>query len=131
MAGAKSVPEVCRHLQRLGDYLRWGSSLAPALLAVDDLGCRDSGVRILILSPYPLVVGGGINVGLYGSAQGAARRWDQRFESALLQQRVTQTSSRWLVGAAVLLVNWPYLQTPGAVSPFYRHSAREIRTIVP
>jgi thiosulfate reductase cytochrome b subunit len=88
MAGAKSVPEVCRHLQRLGDYLRWGSSLAPALLAVDDLGCRDSGVRILILSPYPLVVGGGINVGLYGSAQGAARRWDQRFESALLQRRV-------------------------------------------
>jgi hypothetical protein len=41
MAGAKSVPEVCRHLQRLGDYLRWGSSLAPALLAVDDFGCRD------------------------------------------------------------------------------------------
>jgi hypothetical protein len=39
--GAKSVPEVCRHLQRLGDYLRWDSSLTPALLAVDDLGCRD------------------------------------------------------------------------------------------
>src|SRR6202042_1401569 len=25
------APEVCRHLQRLGEYLRWGSSLAPAL----------------------------------------------------------------------------------------------------
>ncbi len=24
-------PEVCRHLARLGEYLRWGSSLAPAL----------------------------------------------------------------------------------------------------
>jgi 4-carboxymuconolactone decarboxylase len=24
-------PEVCRHLQRLGEYLRWGSSLPPAL----------------------------------------------------------------------------------------------------
>jgi 4-carboxymuconolactone decarboxylase len=24
-------PEVCRHLQRLGEYLRWGSSLSPAL----------------------------------------------------------------------------------------------------
>ncbi|MBV9861347.1 MAG: carboxymuconolactone decarboxylase family protein [Alphaproteobacteria bacterium] len=24
-------PEVCRHLSRLGEYLRWGSSLAPAL----------------------------------------------------------------------------------------------------
>ena len=66
--------------------------MAPALLAVDDLGCRDSGVRILILSPYPLVVGGGINVGLYGSAQGTARRWDQRFESALLHRRVCKPS---------------------------------------
>jgi hypothetical protein len=53
----------------------------------------------------------------------------QRFESFFLQQRVKQTSRRWLVGAAVLPVNWPYLQTPGAVSPLYRHSAREIRTI--
>src|ERR1700741_3860000 len=25
------APEVCRHLQRLGEYLRWGSSLPPAL----------------------------------------------------------------------------------------------------
>src|SRR5215471_963127 len=25
------APEVCRHLQRLGEHLRWGSSLAPAL----------------------------------------------------------------------------------------------------
>src|SRR6516162_3296375 len=25
------APEVCRHLQRLGEYLRWGSSLAPAV----------------------------------------------------------------------------------------------------
>jgi 4-carboxymuconolactone decarboxylase len=25
------APEVCRHLQRLGEYLRWGSSLSPAL----------------------------------------------------------------------------------------------------
>src|ERR1700739_290148 len=24
-------PEVCRHLKRLGEYLRWGSSLSPAL----------------------------------------------------------------------------------------------------
>src|SRR2546423_5371535 len=29
-----------------------------------------------------------VNAGLYGSAQGAARKWDQRFESTLLQQRV-------------------------------------------
>src|SRR2546423_6392200 len=25
------APEVCRHLQRLGEYLRWGSSLPPGL----------------------------------------------------------------------------------------------------
>jgi 4-carboxymuconolactone decarboxylase len=25
------APEVCRHLQRLGEYLLWGSSLPPAL----------------------------------------------------------------------------------------------------
>jgi 4-carboxymuconolactone decarboxylase len=25
------APEVCRHLQRLGEYLRWGSSLPPAV----------------------------------------------------------------------------------------------------
>src|SRR5215470_9463030 len=25
------APEVCRHLHRLGEYLRWGSSLSPAL----------------------------------------------------------------------------------------------------
>lgn len=25
------APEVCRHLSRLGEYLRWGSSLSPAL----------------------------------------------------------------------------------------------------
>jgi 4-carboxymuconolactone decarboxylase len=25
------TPEVCRHLSRLGEYLRWGSSLSPAL----------------------------------------------------------------------------------------------------
>jgi hypothetical protein len=30
-----------------------------------------------------------VNANLYGSAQGAARKWDQRFESALLQQRVS------------------------------------------
>jgi Asp-tRNA(Asn)/Glu-tRNA(Gln) amidotransferase A subunit family amidase len=29
-----------------------------------------------------------VNAGLYGSAQGAARKWDQRFESALLHRRV-------------------------------------------
>src|ERR1700752_516058 len=25
------APEACRHLQRLGEYLRWGSSLPPSL----------------------------------------------------------------------------------------------------
>src|SRR5579863_7130897 len=25
------APEVCKHLSRLGEYLRWGSSLSPAL----------------------------------------------------------------------------------------------------
>jgi hypothetical protein len=30
-------------------------------------------------------------------------RWDHEFESAFLQQRVKQTSRRWLVGAVVLL----------------------------
>src|SRR5947209_19062832 len=29
-----------------------------------------------------------VNADLYGSAQGAARKWDQRFESALLQRGV-------------------------------------------
>jgi 4-carboxymuconolactone decarboxylase len=36
------APEVCRHLQRLGEYLRWGSSLPPALseLAICMTACH-------------------------------------------------------------------------------------------
>jgi hypothetical protein len=35
-----------------------------------------------------------VNAGLYGSAQGAARKWDQLFESALLQQAVCLSGER-------------------------------------
>jgi hypothetical protein len=44
------------------------------------------------LSTYPLVTGGGINAGLYGSAQVRLGGGDQRFESALLQRRVCRLS---------------------------------------
>jgi hypothetical protein len=55
--------------ERLGEYLRRGSSLAPALLAVDDLGCPIYWREVRFLSPNPLVVGGRVSAGLYRSAQ--------------------------------------------------------------
>ena len=67
------VPNSCARgmppSERLGEYLRRGSSLAPALLAVDDLGCPIYWREVRFLSPNPLVVGGRISAGLYRSAQ--------------------------------------------------------------
>jgi hypothetical protein len=41
IAGAKFLRPRYAPSERLGEYLRRDSSLAPALLAVDDLGSRD------------------------------------------------------------------------------------------
>ena len=55
------APEVCRHLQRLGEYLRWGSSLPPALseLAIC-LTARHLGVRLEWHAHAPLAVEAGV-----------------------------------------------------------------------
>ena len=55
------APEVCRHLQRLGEYLRWGSSLPPALseLAIC-LTARHLRVSLEWHSHAPLAVEAGV-----------------------------------------------------------------------
>jgi 4-carboxymuconolactone decarboxylase len=55
------APEVCRHLQRLGEYLRWGSSLPPALseLAIC-LTARHLGVSLEWHAHAPLAVEAGV-----------------------------------------------------------------------
>ena len=55
------APEVCRHLQRLGEYLRWGSSLPPALseLAIC-LTARHLGVNLEWHAHAPLAVEAGV-----------------------------------------------------------------------
>src|SRR5215469_11240388 len=55
------APEVCRHLQRLGEYLRWGSSLPPALseLAIC-LTARHLRVNVEWHAHAPLAVEAGV-----------------------------------------------------------------------
>jgi 4-carboxymuconolactone decarboxylase len=55
------APEVCRHLSRLGEYLRWGSSLSPALseLAIC-LTARNIRANYEWHAHAPLAVEGGV-----------------------------------------------------------------------
>jgi 4-carboxymuconolactone decarboxylase len=54
-------PEVCKHLSRLGEYLRWGSSLSPALseLAIC-LTARSIRAQYEWHAHAPLAVEGGV-----------------------------------------------------------------------
>src|SRR5271156_3286352 len=58
------APEVCKHLSRLGEYLRWGSSLSPALseLAIC-LTARHIRANYEWHAHAPLAVEGGVPAG--------------------------------------------------------------------
>src|ERR1700683_4527287 len=62
------APEVCKHLSRLGEYLRWGSSLSPALseLAIC-LTARHIRANYEWHAHAPLAVEGGVPAAALGA----------------------------------------------------------------
>jgi 4-carboxymuconolactone decarboxylase len=85
------APEVCKHLSRLGEYLRWGSSLSPALseLAIC-LTARHIRANYEWHAHAPLAVEGGVPAAaLEAIRTGAMPHFDAR-EQALVYRLVTE-----------------------------------------
>src|ERR1700722_15407778 len=75
------APEVCKHLSRLGEYLRWGSSLSPALSELEIcLTARHIRANYEWHAPAPL--GGAFHGGGPGAGLEAGQRAD-RHEAAV------------------------------------------------
>src|ERR1700733_3776248 len=85
------APEVCKHLGRLGEYLRWGSSLSPALseLAIC-LTARHIRANYEWHAHAPLAVEGGVpKVALEAIRTGAAPQFAAK-DQALVYKLVTE-----------------------------------------
>jgi 4-carboxymuconolactone decarboxylase len=84
-------PEVCKHLSRLGEYLRWGSSLSPALseLAIC-LTARHIRANYEWHAHAPLAVEGGVPAAaLEAIRTGGTPRFDAK-DQALVYKLVTE-----------------------------------------
>ena len=84
-------PEVCRHLGRLGEYLRWGSSLSPALseLAIC-LTARHIRANYEWHAHAPLAVEGGVPAAAIKAIRtGAAPHFEAK-DQALVYRLVTE-----------------------------------------
>ena len=84
-------PEVCRHLGRLGEYLRWGSSLSPAQseLAIC-LTARHIRANYEWHAHAPLAVEGGVPAAAVEAIRtGAAPHFDAK-DQALVYKLVTE-----------------------------------------
>jgi 4-carboxymuconolactone decarboxylase len=84
-------PEVCRHLGRLGEYLRWGSSLSPALseLAIC-LTARHIRANYEWHAHAPLAVEGGVPAAAIEAIRtGAAPHFEAK-DQALVYRLVTE-----------------------------------------
>lgn len=84
-------PEVCRHLSRLGEFLRWGSSLSPALseLAIC-LTARHIRANYEWHAHAPLAIEGGVPAAAIEAIRtGAVPRFEAK-DQALVYRLVTE-----------------------------------------
>jgi 4-carboxymuconolactone decarboxylase len=84
-------PEVCKHLSRLGEYLRWGSSLSPALseLAIC-LTARHIRAQYEWFAHAPLAVEGGVPAAAIEAIRtGAAPHFEAK-DQVLVHKLVTE-----------------------------------------
>src|SRR6201993_349465 len=84
-------PEVCRHLQRLGEYLRWGSSLSPALseLAIC-LTARHLRVNLEWHAHAPLAVEAGVPAAAMEAIRTSASPSFTAYDQVLLHSVVNE-----------------------------------------
>src|SRR5215475_1186773 len=84
-------PEVCRHLQRLGEYLRWGSSLSPALseLAIC-LTARHLRVNLEWHAHAPLAIEAGVPAAAIEAIRTGATPSFAAPDQALVHRTVTE-----------------------------------------
>jgi 4-carboxymuconolactone decarboxylase len=84
-------PEVCRHLGRLGEYLRWGSSLSPALseLAIC-LTARHIRANYEWHAHAPLAVEGGVPAAAVEAIRTGATPHFEAKDQALVYRLVTE-----------------------------------------
>jgi hypothetical protein len=85
------APEVCRHLQRLGEYLRWGSSLPPALseLAIC-LTARHLRVDLEWHAHAPLAVEAGVPAAAIGAIRTGATPSFAAADQILVHRVITE-----------------------------------------
>jgi 4-carboxymuconolactone decarboxylase len=84
-------PEVCKHLSRLGEYLRWGSSLSPALseLAIC-LTARSIRAQYEWHAHAPLAVEGGVPAAAIEAVRTGATPHFEAKDQALVYKLVTE-----------------------------------------
>jgi 4-carboxymuconolactone decarboxylase len=84
-------PEVCKHLSRLGEYLRWGSSLSPALseLAIC-LTARHIRANYEWHAHAPLAVEGGVPAAALEAIRTGARPHLDAKDQALVYKLVSE-----------------------------------------
>src|SRR6185437_2942901 len=84
-------PEVCQHLQRLGEFLRWGSSLSPALseLAIC-LTARHIRANYEWHAHAPLAVEGGVPAAVIEAVRSGAAPSFTAKDQALVYRLVTE-----------------------------------------
>jgi len=80
------APEVCKHLSRLGEYLRWGSSLSPALC----LTARHIRANYEWHAHAPLAVEGGVPAAALEAIQTGATPHFEAKDQALVYRLVTE-----------------------------------------
>ena len=85
------APEVCRHLSRLGEYLRWGSTLSPALseLAIC-LTARQIRANYEWHAHAPLAVEGGVPAAALEAIRTGATPHFDATDQALVCRLVTE-----------------------------------------
>jgi 4-carboxymuconolactone decarboxylase len=85
------APEACRHLQRLGEYLRWGSSLPPALseLAIC-VTARHLRVNLEWHAHAPLAIEGGVPAAAIEAIRTGATPSFTATDQALVYRVVTE-----------------------------------------
>jgi 4-carboxymuconolactone decarboxylase len=85
------APEVCKHLSRLGEYLRWGSSLSPALseLAIC-LTARHIRANYEWHAHAPLAVEGGVPAAAIEAVRTGAAPHFAAQDQALVYKLVTE-----------------------------------------
>jgi 4-carboxymuconolactone decarboxylase len=116
------APEVCRHLQRLGEYLRWGSSLPAALseLAIC-LTARHLRASIEWHAHAPLAVEGGVPAAAIEAIRTGAKPSFTASDQALVFRIVTELIDKKQLTDATFA---------DAVSRFGEQGVVELGTIV-